>query len=85
MYDDSSGKALTSPRPVVGAGKVARFLLGLLKNFGPGYEIRPVWIDGSPAFAPCYQGQLDGVMCFLLGEKVIEVNLISITPINCKD
>ncbi len=72
IYGDGGGKAVAARQPVAGASNVARFILGLLNKFGSGYELKPILIDSSPAFATYYQGRLDGVICFMLSQDRIE-------------
>ncbi|MGH3978812.1 MAG: RNA polymerase sigma factor SigJ [Pseudonocardiaceae bacterium] len=49
VVGDGGGKERTARRPVVGARKVARFLLGLLQRYGPAQltTARPVLVNGD--------------------------------------
>ncbi len=51
MLGDGGGKERTARRPVVGAGKVARFLLGLLERYGAAQltAAAPVLVNGDLA------------------------------------
>ncbi|MGW0518224.1 sigma-70 family RNA polymerase sigma factor [Crossiella sp. NPDC003009] len=53
VIGDSGGQARTARRPVVGADKVARFALGLLRQYGPESVrtgITPVLVNGDLGF-----------------------------------
>ena len=45
---DGGGLVPAALRPVVGAEKVARLLLGLAQQVGPGAEVRDVLVNGEP-------------------------------------
>jgi len=46
---DSNGKASAARRPVLGADKVARFVLGLLRAAGPDDRVEPAVYNGASA------------------------------------
>jgi RNA polymerase sigma-70 factor, ECF subfamily len=50
FVNDSDGRVPAARRPVVGADKVARLLLGLLDRYGPAVleQTRPVLVNGEP-------------------------------------
>ncbi|WP_174187483.1 RNA polymerase sigma-70 factor [Nocardia barduliensis] len=59
---DGGGIKQATPRPVTGAGKVARFIVGgLTKNDVP-LTVEATTVNGSPALALHVDGQLDGVI-----------------------
>jgi RNA polymerase sigma-70 factor, ECF subfamily len=48
LLNDSDGQVPAARRPVVGADKVARLLLGLLRRYGPGLlDVHPVLVNGE--------------------------------------
>jgi RNA polymerase sigma-70 factor, ECF subfamily len=48
FVNDSDGRVRAARRPVVGADKVARLLLGLVRRYGPGLlRVRPVLVNGE--------------------------------------
>lgn len=53
VIGDGGGVQRTAQRPIVGADKVSRFLLGLLGQYGPEMlrQVRPVLVNGDPGFA----------------------------------
>lgn len=52
---DSDGKVSAARRPVLGAEKVARFIVGLMRQAGPEYRIEPAVYNSAPALV-VYQG-----------------------------
>ncbi|WP_330230820.1 RNA polymerase sigma-70 factor [Nocardia sp. NBC_00508] len=59
---DGGGIKQATPRPIIGAGKVARFIVGgLTKNDVP-LTVEPTVVNGSPALALHVDGELDGVI-----------------------
>jgi RNA polymerase sigma-70 factor, ECF subfamily len=52
FVNDSDGRVSAARRPVVGADKVARLLLGLVALYGGGLyrDTRPVLVNGEPGF-----------------------------------
>lgn len=56
LYSDGGGKARAARRPVLGAEKVARFLLGLAES--PGLRMVPVTINGSAGLLVREHGQI---------------------------
>lgn len=51
-------------RPIVGADKIARYLLGGLAKLGLPFEARPTWVNGHPAIRGEVDGALAGAICF---------------------
>jgi RNA polymerase sigma-70 factor, ECF subfamily len=48
LTGDGGGEVTAARRPVVGADKVARFLIGIASRPTPGQSIRPAVVNGSP-------------------------------------
>jgi RNA polymerase sigma-70 factor (TIGR02957 family) len=62
LVGDGGGIKQAAPRPVTGAQKVARFMIGgLAKNERP-LTVTPTVVNGSPALLVHLDGELDGVM-----------------------
>lgn len=62
LMGDGGGIKQASPRPIVGADKVARFMIGGLgKNVLP-ISLAPTVVNGNPALVVHLDGELDGVM-----------------------
>lgn len=65
---DGGGKRASGLRPIVGADKVARFLLGIIRTTGPHIRFEVVEVNHRPALA-VYQGDvLDQVLWLVLRE-----------------
>ena len=58
LVSDGGGVVTSARKPVLGAGRVARFLLGVLARERPGDVIDRVLVNGSPGFAVYQQGEL---------------------------
>ena len=58
MVSDGSGQVSSARKPVLGADRVARFLLGILAKEQPGDKIDRVLVNGAPGFAVYQQGKL---------------------------
>ncbi|MFE1878534.1 RNA polymerase sigma-70 factor [Streptomyces diastatochromogenes] len=64
LVGDGGGLKQAAVRPIVGADKVARFMLGGLgKNKLP-IAVAPTVVNGSPALLVHLDGEIDGVMAF---------------------
>ncbi|MFC9326051.1 RNA polymerase sigma-70 factor [Kitasatospora sp. NPDC057015] len=62
LMGDGGGIKHAAPRPVIGASKVARLLIGGLgKNELP-IAVRPTVVNGNPALLIHLDGEIDGVM-----------------------
>ncbi|SHI28847.1 RNA polymerase sigma-70 factor [Streptomyces sp. 3214.6] len=62
LVSDGGGVKKAAPRPITGADKVARFVIGVLaKNGGP-LTVVPTVVNGSPALVAHLGGELDGVI-----------------------
>ncbi|MBF6168199.1 RNA polymerase sigma-70 factor [Streptomyces gardneri] len=59
---DGGGIKQATPRPVIGADKVARFIVGGLTKNKVTLTVEPTSINGSPALALHVEGALDGVI-----------------------
>jgi RNA polymerase sigma-70 factor (ECF subfamily) len=64
LYADSGGKAHAALAPVVGADRIARFFLGVLKKAPAGMEIRGVNVNGQPGLLAKVAGQVIQVLTF---------------------
>ena len=59
---DGGGIKQANPRPVIGADKVARFIVGGLTRNDVPLTVEPTAINGGPALALHVDGELDGVI-----------------------
>jgi RNA polymerase sigma-70 factor (ECF subfamily) len=69
---DGGGKAQgAARRPIVGADKVARYVLGGLAKAGGGVAAIPTWVNGEPGIRMELDGQLVGVVSFAIENGLI--------------
>lgn len=65
-------------RPIVGADKIARYLLGGLAKLGLPFEARPTWVNGAPAIRGEVGGALAGAICFTIdGGRITRIYSIA--------
>ena len=69
---DSDGKASAAKRPVVGAARVARFVLGLLRVGGDAVRVEPAFYNGAPALVLYTAGEhVEGVVTVEITDGLI--------------
>ncbi|NEW39898.1 RNA polymerase sigma-70 factor [Nocardia cyriacigeorgica] len=68
---DGGGIKQATPRPVIGAIKVARFMVGGLTKHDIALTVEPTAINGSPALALHVDGELDGVIAMRVEDSRI--------------
>ncbi|NKY87775.1 RNA polymerase sigma-70 factor [Nocardia veterana] len=68
---DGGGIRQASPRPVLGADKVARFIVGGLAKNGVELAVEAAIVNGGPALALYMNGELDGVMTMRVADTRI--------------
>ncbi|MGW1409709.1 RNA polymerase sigma-70 factor [Streptomyces sp. NPDC002403] len=62
LVGDGGGIKQAALRPTVGAGKVARYMLGGLRKNRLSMTLSPVVVNGSPALLVLLDGEIDGVL-----------------------
>ncbi|UBU09038.1 RNA polymerase sigma-70 factor [Nonomuraea gerenzanensis] len=62
LISDGGGVKQAAPRPIVGAGKVARFIVGGLGKAQVGLTGEATVVNGSPALVVRVNGGIDGVI-----------------------
>ncbi|MEV0176613.1 RNA polymerase sigma-70 factor [Streptomyces sp. NPDC050803] len=62
LVSDGGGVKQASPRPIAGADKVTRFMLGGLGKLDRPITVTPTVVNGSPALLVHLDGELDGVL-----------------------
>ena len=76
LTSDGGGKVSAARRPVHGADRVARFLLGALTKH-PDATVEPIATDDGLGFLITEHGRVDSVMVLgVRGERVTEVWLV---------
>jgi RNA polymerase sigma-70 factor, ECF subfamily len=73
LISDGGGKASAATRPVVGADRIARFVLGLLKKQTDDVETQLSVVNGEPAFVMYLDGQPFNVMVLEIGDGHVQV------------
>jgi RNA polymerase sigma-70 factor (ECF subfamily) len=68
---DSDGKASAARRPITGADKVARLILGLLRFAGDGGRVEPAFYNGAPALVLYLGDKLEGVISVEITDGLI--------------
>ncbi|MFF8713509.1 RNA polymerase sigma-70 factor [Streptomyces sp. NPDC015184] len=64
LLGDGGGVKQASRRPIIGADKVARYLVGGTRKVTETITIDPTLANGSPAFLLRLDGEIDGVVAF---------------------
>lgn len=62
VISDGGGIKQAAPRPIIGAEKVARFIVGGLAKTDATLTVGPTMVNGSPALVLRVDGELDGVI-----------------------
>jgi RNA polymerase sigma-70 factor, ECF subfamily len=73
LISDGGGKASAATRPVVGADRIARFVLGLLKKQTDDVETQLSVVNGEPAFITYLDGQPFNVMVLEISDGHVRV------------
>ena len=69
---DGGGKVSAAIRPVRGAPRVARFMVGIARNAPEDWSAVPAWVNGEPAFLVHFGDHLDSVAVFGVAPSGIE-------------
>ena len=70
LVSDGGGRKQAALRPITGADKVLRFLVGVTAKNGLA-TVEPAYVNGSPALRLHLDGQLDGVLALRIeGDRV---------------
>lgn len=65
-------------RPITGADKIARYLLGGLAKLDVPFEARTMWVNGAPAIRGEIDGVLAGAICFAIdGGRITRIYSIA--------
>jgi RNA polymerase sigma-70 factor (ECF subfamily) len=68
---DSDGKVSAARRPIYGADKVARFIIGLMRQAGPGYRIEAAIYNSAPALITYVNDRPDTVVAVELVDGIV--------------
>ena len=77
MTSDGGGLVSAARRPVQGADRVARFLLGLARQAEEGDELITTWVNGAPGLIIRRQGRTDTVFALTVADgRVTQIHAI---------
>ncbi|WP_031464258.1 RNA polymerase sigma-70 factor [Sciscionella sediminilitoris] len=77
LVSDGGGKRRAALRPVLGADKVARFILGVWQKLPPSPVVSGVLVNGAPGILVSAGGEPDTVACFEVAAGLVtEINVI---------
>ena len=77
LVSDGGGVVSAARRPILGADRVARFVLGVMAKQQPGDVIAAVDVNGAPGFALYQEGELVTVVSVTVAdERVTRLDLV---------
>lgn len=77
LVSDGGGIVSSARRPVLGADRVARFLVGLFRKAQPGDHTERIWINGVPGFAYYRGDRIETIVSVTVAdERVARLDLI---------
>jgi RNA polymerase sigma-70 factor (ECF subfamily) len=77
MHSDGGGKVRAALKPIYGAAKVARGLLGLMRKIPPGVISQLALVNGQPGIVDYLDGAPYAVLAFSLArDSIQEIDLI---------
>lgn len=80
LWSDGGGKVPSATKPILGADRVARFLLGILAKAPPGLTTRRTEINGEPGFVAAVGERVISAMTLHVGDDRIEGIYIVTNP-----
>lgn len=79
-YSDGGGKAHAAVNPVLGAERVARFLVGITRKAPPGWEVRPAVVNGRAGVVSYVDGRPHGVLSIQAEDGRIRAVFLVVSP-----
>ena len=77
LVSDGGGKVPAARRPIVGADRVARFLLGIIAKAPSSCRSHRCWVNGWPGVCVAIDGQVDSVMTWESdGEHISAIRIV---------
>jgi RNA polymerase sigma-70 factor (ECF subfamily) len=77
LTSDGGGAVSTARRPVHGADRVARFMVGIAGKVGPGQRVAPIIVNGAPGLAVLQGEQITAVASLTIASsRITRVDLI---------
>jgi RNA polymerase sigma-70 factor, ECF subfamily len=80
VWSDGGGKARAALNPIYGSDRVARFLLGILREVPPDFVVRQVQINGQPGIVGYTGGRPMGVLTLDIWDGRIRAIRIVVNP-----
>lgn len=80
IYSDGGGKVTAARRPITGADRVGRFLIGLAAKASPAYSLRTATINGQAALVGELSGRPFGVYALEVAEGRIRAIRVVLNP-----
>jgi RNA polymerase sigma-70 factor, ECF subfamily len=80
LWSDGGGKVNAARLPIHGADKVARFLLGILRQAPEVYSVRSAWINGAAGLIVYVAGRALSVYTFDGADDAIQAIRIVVNP-----
>lgn len=77
---DGGGKVTAARRPIEGASRVARYLVGLLSREIPGLEISVEEINGAPAVVARVAGTVLGIVAVDISKGLVNATRLMLNP-----
>jgi hypothetical protein len=71
LVSDGGGVKQGARRPVIGAGKVARFIVGGIAKAGVTLTCDPTVVNGNPGLVLLMDGEMDGVLAIRVEDSRI--------------
>jgi RNA polymerase sigma-70 factor, ECF subfamily len=77
LVSDGGGLVTSARKPVTGADRVARFIMGVLAKAATEGRLERADVNGAPGFAAYYRGDLAGIVSVTVaGEQVTRVDIV---------
>ncbi|HEX2904897.1 MAG TPA: RNA polymerase sigma factor SigJ [Jatrophihabitans sp.] len=77
LTSDGGGQVSAARRPIHGADRVARFVLGIAAKYGDRQQVRPVLVNGAWGLAVSEEGRLTNVMAISVrAGRIARIDLI---------
>jgi RNA polymerase sigma-70 factor (ECF subfamily) len=74
LVSDGGGKVVAARVPIIGAEKVARFLLGVTQKAPPSLRSQPCQVNGSPGILITDDGGLESIMAWdIEGDRIAAI------------
>lgn len=80
LWSDGGGKVRAARHPVMGADRVARFVVNVNRKAPPGLDVRRVRVNGSLGFAAFHDGAPWGVLAFDVADDQITAIRVILNP-----